>query len=326
MNIHSLENRAGWKTPDSKRESRNQQNVFSTLLGQAMQGTEKDSIRITDRIESQDSASIRNSKISSQPAAISERLTVQQPEVISISGTYQERLEQLRKLNAETDWASMSDTEKVRTFEDRYRQAFGADNFFHVAGWLRTPYSKQDKEIYSSYLEEKQKYFNSQQGIAKTESAYIDSYREAYYGNMTDQEVRAAIRERWQGSGSMEDKFAILVEYSKCGVDGEIDGIMMNQIHREIYNKAVSLIRPTLQGTQMSPSDSPRFGAYFMSCAQGVGEGAGFSLNWTQLAQSVMDSYGNMVQPNEENSISLEELERIKGMLDDFLNEISGKE
>ncbi|MCB6202131.1 hypothetical protein [Extibacter muris] len=237
---------------------------------------------------------------------------------VQFSGSYEERIEQINKLNAQTDWGAMSDVEKVRTFEERYLQAFGDEKLFLV-GSMYTSYSHKYEIIYMNYVSEKQKYFDKG-GPAQLSSKYTDCYREVKYSGLSEEEVRMAIQEKWQGTGCLEDKFAILAERLRCGVgSARVESGMMYAIEMEIFDKVEKLLGPGLRGTGMRPTDHPLFSEYYMTFAKGVGEGAGYRLNWTQIAEVTLEGYKNVCR---QGNISPEELEKRKGMLDEFLDDI----
>lgn len=234
------------------------------------------------------------------------------------SGSYQERIEQINKLNAETDWQAMSDVDKVRTFEERYIQAFGDEKLFLV-GSMYVSYSHKYEMIYTNYVNEQQKYFYKG-GPAQLSCEYTDCYRQIKYSGMSEEEVCMAIQEKWQGTGCLEDKFAILAERMRCGVNiARVESDMMYTIEMEIFDKVEKLLGPGLRGTGMCPTDHPLFSEYYMTFAKGVGEGAEYRLNWTQIAEATLEGYKNA---SRQGNLSPEELENRKGMLDEFLDNI----
>lgn len=231
-----------------------------------------------------------------------------------VGNDYQEKLDYLSKLNAETDWDSMTDVEKLRTFHDRYREMFGRETFTG----LYTSLNNQYRTVYESYLEENSKYF-SKGGLSELKSPYQQCYRQAYYGDVPEDELRAVIREKHQGNGSLESKYLVIDEYFRTGVNMPADFKMQGQIEHQIYKKAAEIIIPSIRGTGIRVSEHPRYEYLFASFAKGVGEGATFRPGWPQLASGVMDSYRNA---DPEFKMSEAELEQLQRELDEFLNEI----
>lgn len=325
MKINVLGSRGRMGVP--QKTMPNSESTYGTFTQSLSQNTKADSVPRSPKTESNSSTTgVTNAAIHSPDfyREVKVQKGLYASENVQFSGSYQERLAQLSKLNAETDWASMSDVEKVKTFEDRYRQAFQDDKFFISAG-LYAPYSKQHKEMYESYLEEEQKYFGKE-GPAKTKAPYTTCYKEAYYGNKTDEEVRAAIREKWEGSESLEDRFTILEEYARCGVSAPANTFIQWQIESDIFRKVESVLNPTLRATGRAINEHPRFSEYFMTYAKGVGEGAGFKPNWTQIVESVWRNLENAPGINTENAMTSKDLEEIRNSLDDFLNEVLGRD
>lgn len=322
MNINPLRSTRDKRSQNPMRS--NLQNDFSSLVRRSLQNAEKNPANSNSASASQQAA--LQAGINVHQAKRAEEVTIKraayQPEV-TFSGSYQERLDQISKLNAETDWSSMDDVEKVKTFEDRYRQAFGGEKFLLTMS-LYTLYSKEYQEISDSYTGEMQKYFGKE-GLFKLESEYSDCYRKAYYGDASKEEVRAALMEKWQGTGSMEDKFAMLEEFCRCRVDKRADHEIQYRVERELFDKVEGVLRPQLYGTGIPATGHPRFLQTYMTYAKGVGEGADFKLNWTQLAQSVMDMYEAISRSGQENAMSPEELDEMRNMLDDFLEGMLGK-
>lgn len=231
----------------------------------------------------------------------------------NFTGNYMERLEQITKQNEETDWDSMSDVEKVKLFEDRYSAAF--KDMQIISSGLYTDYSPKYAEINDNYQKETDKYFR-EGAESPLNSDYRDDYKQAYYGDLSGEELRAAIREKYQGTGTMEDKFLILDEYFRCGVNKPGDAEIQSSISMQIFKQVEDAHGDSLRGTGMSISQHPRFLDMFMSYAKGLGEGRGYKPNWTQIVNEVK----NMYQPGEHCSPEL--AEEMRKEMDDFLNEI----
>lgn len=235
-----------------------------------------------------------------------------------VSWDYQEKLDRLSKLNEETDWSSMTDAEKVRTFEDRYRETFGRACFTG----LYTLISKPEKMVYESFLSDIDKYFHKG-GKAELKTRYHECYREAYYGTLSDSEVRAAIRERYKENGSMESKYIILDEYRRAGVGTDADGKMRYGIAAQIFTKVEKTHWMSMYGTGKTISQHPNFSNWYMSYAKGIGEGTMYSPNWAQIAQGVMDGYRSGGS-DPAHKMTEGELQKLQEELDEFLNEVWG--
>lgn len=180
---------------------------------------------------------------------------------------------------------------------------------------MYTKYSPKYAEIYDNYLNETDKYFR-EGADSPLNPDYRDDYKQAYYGDLTGEELRAAIREKYQGTGTMEDKFLILGEYFRCGVNKPGDAEIQSSISMQIFKQVEDAHGDSLWGTGMSISQHPRFLDMFMSYAKGVGEGSGYKPNWTQIVNEVK----NMYQPGEHCSPEL--AEKMRKEMDDFINKI----
>ncbi|GEM_PF-4218661 len=227
------------------------------------------------------------------------------------SGTYKDRLEQVARLNAETNWDAMSDVEKVKTFETRYQEAFAS--MPDVLSGLYDSYSSMHREIYDSSIKELHAYFDKD-GVSPLKSEYTDNYKKAFYGDMTDDEVRTAIKEQFEGKGTLENKYNMLHEYSKCGVDRSGEFSLLSSIERQIFSKIENTHKVSLYGTGMKISEHPRFLDMFMSYAKGVGEGAHYKPSWTEIVSAAKEEYSYGGDP--------QVIENIKNQLDDFLDDI----
>ena len=225
-------------------------------------------------------------------------------------------MNQISKLNDETDWNSMSDLEKVRVFEERYEKAFPNKNV--IFSGLYQLCSPEYAAITNHCSQEAHKIFDTN-GRSNLEENYTVYYRQIRYPDMTDEEVISAIQDKYQGTGSMEDKSIILSEYIHCGIASKADYLVLSEIRMQVFSKVESTYGPSLDGKGISVSQSPRFLSWYTSFAKGTGEGAGYKPNWTQITQEIYDTYSSNDQ------ISKEYLEKIKNSLDQFLDEILGK-
>lgn len=229
---------------------------------------------------------------------------------VRFSGTCKERFEQMEKLNAETNWGALSDAEKVKLMTDRYRAAFR--EFDLIASGLYGDLSIPSyEEIGDHYGQEFDKYL-SKDGEAPLKSPIEVGYREAYYGNLSDDEVRAKIMDKYKDSNTMESKYLMTYEMYRSGLtkNGEID--IMYSIQMQIYKQVEDANKVALYGTNMSISQHPRFAQMYMEYAKGIGEGRNYTPNWTAVIREAQ----NMYHPD---TPGYEEL--VNG-LDDFLDEI----
>ena len=229
---------------------------------------------------------------------------------VRFRGTHQERFEQLEKLNAETNWSLLSDAEKVKLMTDRYRAAF-KDFDIVMSGLYNTLFIPSYEEIGDHYGQEFDKYL-SKDGEAPLQSGIEVGYKEAYYGNLTDDEIRAEIMDKYIDSNTMESKYLMMYEMVRCGFtkNGELD--VLYSMDMQIYEQVENANKIALYGTNMSISQHPRFAQMFMEYAKGIGEGKNYTPNWTLVIREVQNSY-HADTPNYE--------ELIDGM-DDFLDEI----
>lgn len=321
MNVNTLGVRNSRTTGGVSGMRGNSKNEFASMVETSIEKQEREERRQVSASEGNlDSQSLKTAWYQEQLR--SEKVEAKRgvEESIVFTGSYQERLEQLQKLNAETDWASMSDVEKVKTFEERYYKAFGGQKLFLTA-CMYVPFSKQHQEIYDGYLKEIDKYLGKD-GVSPLKSQYSACYREAYYGNMNDREVRAAIQEKWKGADSLEDKYAFVTECFWAGVGGKGEDLILDQIQREVYKKVDGVLSSSMGGAGKAVSNHPRFAEYFMTYAKGVGDGAGFTLNWKEITQSVIEGFERASQQGGENVMSPEDLEELRGLMDDFLADL----
>ncbi len=238
-------------------------------------------------------------------------------EVGEFKGTYPERLEQIHRLNEQTDWNALSDVEKVKLFESRYDRAFGDMDV--IRSDLYYEYLSSHEVIKDDYGQEMDKYFggNGKDGLVELKKPYSQCRREANYGSLSDEEIRAIIQSKYGKSNSMESKFVMLSELGENGVMKPEEHELRSCIRLQIFEKVEDANKFMLYGTGMKITDHPRFLDMFMSCAKGIGDSKNYTPNWTQ----VIDIAKGMLHPakDAEGNAYLNEIR--KGM-DDFLDEI----
>lgn len=228
---------------------------------------------------------------------------------VRFSGTCKERFEQMERLNAETNWGALSDAEKVKLMTDRYRAAFR--EFDLVMSGLYDEFIPSYVEIGDHYGQEFDKYL-SKNGEAPLKSVIEVCYREAYYGNLSNDEIRAKIMDKYKDSNTMESKYLMMYEMIRSDLteNGEFD--IMHSIQMQIYKQVEDTNKVALYGTNKSISQHPRFAQMYMEYAKGIGEGRNYTPNWTAVIREAQ----NMYHPD---TPGYEEL--VNG-LDDFLDEI----
>lgn len=238
-------------------------------------------------------------------------------EVGEFKGTYPERLEQIHRLNEQTDWNALSDVEKVKLFESRYDRAFGDMDV--IRSNLYYCYSTRHEEINDDYYEEMDKYFgdNGKGGLVELKKPFSQCRREANYGALSDSEIRASIQKKYAHSNSMESKCLMFTEFLENGVIKPAEGELWSCIELQIFSRVEDANKFMLYGTGMKISDHPRFLDMFMSCAKGIGDSKNYTPNWTQ----VIDIAKGMFHPAKDADGNAYLNEIRKGM-DDFLDEI----
>ena len=130
-------------------------------------------------------------------------------------------LEQVIDSGKNADYTGMSDAEKYMTIFNRYAQAFG-ENF---ANWAGTIYITDSNSIFSRVRHE----FNKEVIAAfGTSEKATQAYRTALYGNMSENEVRAAIAAKYPPANKMtlRDFMYMVIEMNEFGVDGGLSRVL----------------------------------------------------------------------------------------------------
>lgn len=239
-------------------------------------------------------------------------------DVGEFNGTYPERLEQIHRLNEQTDWDSLNDVEKVKLFENRYDKAFG--DFDVIRSNLYYCYSTRHEKVYDDYLQEREKYFGNgygKAGITKLNKLYGECYREANYGSLSTDEIRADVQKKYGKSNSMESKYVMISEFTRNGAKKSGDDMIRSMISMQIFAEVENANKYMLYGTGMKISEHPRFLDMFMSAAKGIGDSKNYTPNWTQ----VIDIAKGMIHPAK-GSDGDTHLKEIWKEMDDFLDEI----
>ncbi len=110
------------------------------------------------------------------------------------------------------DYSTMSDSEIYNAVIDEFKYKYG-DDFLENRILCMTPSSYEEANIYSKFRAELEK----QIGDSKKVRAVA---REATYGDMTDEEIREAISQKYsQGTMTLRDFMHMSYEMQRVGVD-----------------------------------------------------------------------------------------------------------
>lgn len=232
----------------------------------------------------------------------------------TFTGSYHEKLKQVETLNRQTDWTSMSDVEKVKLLFDRYQEAF--PDFNACLSGLYKPYSSYHTEITEHYDKEFDKYLGKT-GTAPIQSPVENLYKRAYYGELSDEEIRTVIMDKFSSSNTMESKYLMLRELSLCDLLQKGEGILKESIKMQIFSQVEDANKVMLYGTGMKISQHPRFLDMFTSYAKGIGMGSDYMPNWTEVVATAKDT----IYPSVGSSNSTV-IVGIKDGIDNFLDEI----
>lgn len=157
-----------------------------------------------------------------QSALASTAAKVTEPQdSLQISGMSDwEKLAELKRLHAQTDYSGMSNIERYRTIEDRFEACFPVmamhSNIYGPIctdenGELMNKHSVRDQVVTEMHRQCKEA------GVTCGWGQLL--HREAYYDGMSDEEIIAAVSKKYPGS-SMIDRAGALYELSIMNVDG----------------------------------------------------------------------------------------------------------
>lgn len=161
--------------------------------------------------------SIQGSFQSALSSAVAQ--TSQTQDTLEISGMSDwQKLAELKRLHTQTDYSGMSTEEKIRLIEDRWScfptwamisNLYGPICINHETGEPMNKYSVRDHVAveYSRQIKEA--------GIEYKPG----QYQKAMYGDMSDEEVIAAVAKKYSGS-SMVDRAGMLSELAAMRLDG----------------------------------------------------------------------------------------------------------
>ncbi len=155
------------------------------------------------------------------------------------TGTYEQRLEKLRELHANTDYTGMKDMEKAHLIKERFLEAFGKDfgiaesGFYNALDALgeNTIYAKIEAECSRQCSEADIHYYGDTGSDAKKMAV---EFRASYgYENLSDDEIRMKVSERYSG-GTLEQRYAAAWELLNFNIDRDAAGDIMWNIHDEM--------------------------------------------------------------------------------------------
>jgi hypothetical protein len=118
-----------------------------------------------------------------------------------------------RKLSRrDTDLSTLSDAEKYKAIYEHYQECFGDDFLKSFA--FGVPYPGNYYSVFKAFNDEISEVFGGQKAAEK-------AYREAYYGDMTDDEIRKTIIENYppKGKRTYRDIMEMSFDMYRAGVD-----------------------------------------------------------------------------------------------------------
>lgn len=229
--------------------------------------------------------------------------TAAKQDSISLTGSsYEQRLENLKKLHAQTDYSGMSDWDKSRLIQSRFDEAF--PNIHAMYGGLFN--SAGNNTIYTKIMDELDSQKQNINDIPQTGSGF-DPERAKYvfgYGGLSDSEIRSMVNEKYNG-GTLEDKCGALQELMSMELDEGAGPYMLNQIQREM-----------VQGTEAKYGNLFRDNPLRVNAM--ISYATNTTMNWTQLARSTMQYYTNSTYGSED--AKSEFLANLGSNLDKFLD------
>lgn len=249
-------------------------------------------------------------------SSLSEATAVKNRDVVSLStGSYEQRLERLKQLHAETDYSGMSDEDKARLITNRFREAFGSDygaicgNFYGYFLGKNTIYQKiQDEE--ARQCMESGAY---PEHMSSAEMSRMFRYRMGYE-NLSDDEIREKISERYN-SGALTDRWAAAWELMNCDIDGYAAAKITHQIVVEME-----------QGTEA------QYGRLFRDNPVRIDAMVAYAkntkMNWTQLTNHMLEAAANGTYYDEKGhaseALKNKALAELEACMSEFLEHMNG--
>lgn len=140
------------------------------------------------------------------------------------------------KLTAEEDFTGMSAAEIYKAIYEKYQHCYG-ENFIEINAipYTRPPHSE---DFYGGIID---KFYNELETAVGDCSERQQARREALYGDMDDNDVRAAIIEKYAADGlTNADLYKITAEMDRCGVGGGIHSALYSVLTKDrsqmLYN------------------------------------------------------------------------------------------
>jgi hypothetical protein len=135
-----------------------------------------------------------------------------------------------RKISRDDDLMALSDTEKYKTIYEHYQKCFGDDFLKSFA--LGVPYPGNYYSVFKTFNDEMSETFGGHKAVQKV-------YREAYYGDMTDDEIRNTIKENYppKGARTYRDIMEMSYDMYRAGVD---NGLFSNAILQDVAQEIAS--------------------------------------------------------------------------------------
>lgn len=176
---------------------------------------------------------VQGSSFQSALASTAEKV-VEPQDTLQLSGMSDwEKLAELKRLHARTDYSGMSVGERIRLIEDR---------------WSCLPIHAMNSDLYGPVCvmgdtgEPTRKYFFRDHAVVEYRKQYEDAgikykpgqYREAMYGGMSDQEVLTALSKKYSG-GTIIDRAGMLFELGAMRMDGNDGKICFGAIQAMRY-------------------------------------------------------------------------------------------
>lgn len=145
-------------------------------------------------------------------------------DTLQISGMSDwEKLAELKRLHEQTDYSGMTEVEKYKLINDRFESCFpisamqtniyGPVDINGQTGEPMNKYCVRDHVVLE--LEQEMK----DAGVQYTKWRPVSLRRQAYYDGMSDQEIIAAVKKKYDGS-SMMDRAGALYELAVMNLDG----------------------------------------------------------------------------------------------------------
>ena len=228
---------------------------------------------------------------------------------VEISGmSYEEKIKELQKLHDQTDYSGMTLTEKYALINERMETYF--PDYWAINSGLLGSISTAPDGTWTSenpicaalFKEVVREYHDA--GIDFSEVPRGEAHREALYPDMTDEEVREAVLEKYNG-GTMTDRAAALTELNIMGmVSGFAAGSAIDAMRAKLV----------MQVTGSSTYAGLSTGSALLE-GRIASIAAGAPMSWGEIAKITIDAFGD----TDDNKAYYEE------MMNEMLETILGK-